>query len=116
MASPDTSAVVTGTPLLGDQQLLEKYNYLTGSAVYLKQSGEGDADAMARLLSTPADEVCSPTLLHCEAWTLTLPHAGACLNACVGDNYEAHSPRPERQQTKPQVLGFPRRMLHGGKP
>ena len=54
-----------GTPLLGDQQLLDAYTYLTGPAVYKKQPGESDADAMARLLSATADEVCShPVLLH----------------------------------------------------
>ena len=54
-----------GTPLLGDQQLLDKYTYLSGSAVYLKQPAESDADAMARLISVPADEVCShPAVLH----------------------------------------------------
>lgn len=52
-----------GTPLLGDQQLLDTYTYLTGPAVYVKQPGKSDADAMARLLSITADEVCSHSVL-----------------------------------------------------
>ena len=52
-----TSLVITGTPLLGEQQLLDTYSYLTDSALYLKQPNEGDADAMARMLSKGADEV-----------------------------------------------------------
>ena len=48
---------MTGTPLLGDQLLLETYSYLDESAVHLLQPGETDAAAMARLLALPAFEV-----------------------------------------------------------
>ena len=78
MASPDMNLAVTGTPLLGDQELLDKYSYLTGSTVYLKHPGENDADAMTRLLSTPADEVCSAMLLLPKAFHLPI-HIGAFL-------------------------------------
>ena len=48
---------MAGTPLLGDQLLLETYSYLDDSAVHLLQPGETDAAAMARLLALPAFEV-----------------------------------------------------------
>ena len=65
---------MAGTPLLGDQLLLETYSYLDDSAVHLLQPGEIDAAAMARLLALPAFEVQRPS-------TLSLMHLQCCKRA-----------------------------------